>query len=314
LSLHVVFGGGQVGSPLAERLLAAGHRVRVAKRSPGGIPSSAEAALGDAADRAYCRAAAQGAEVVYHCMNPPYHRAQWTRLVPLYMENLIAGAGAAGARLVVLDNLYMVGRTSGRPITEDTPSRPCSAKGEIRARAAERLLEAHRRGEVRAVTARASDYYGPGGRLTHLGDYFWPAALAGKPARVLVDPDAVHSYHYIPDVAAGLVALGGAGDGDLGRAWLLPCQPAGTMRELVGRLSRALGRDIRLTGAPRILVRAMGLFVPLMREVDEMLYQWEEPMIVDDRRFRERFGVAPADPEQAARATVEWARAAYPGR
>ena len=115
-------------------------------------------------------------------MNPPYDAKIWAELVPRYMENLIAAARDAGARLVVLDNVYMLGRPGGRPFDEDTPPNPCSRKGEIRARAAERLFEAHRRGDVLATAGRASDFYGPGGTQTHLGDQFWPRALAGKTA------------------------------------------------------------------------------------------------------------------------------------
>jgi len=167
--LHVLFGAGQVGQPLARLLLHAGKRVRIAKRSSGGVPG-AEVIQGDAADAAFCARAAQGAATVYHCMNPPYDARVWAELVPRYMNNLIAASGNAGARLVVLDNVYMLGRPHGRPLDEDTPVNPYSRKGEIRARAAERLFEAHRRGDVIATMGRASDFYGPGGTLTGLGD------------------------------------------------------------------------------------------------------------------------------------------------
>lgn len=309
--LQVIFGAGQVGGQLVQHFLRVGKRVRVVKRSSGGIPSGVDAVLGDAADAQFCVEAAQGAAAVYHCMNPPYDSATWARLVPRYMENLIGAAGKAGAKLVVLDNLYMYGRPTGRPITEDTPLNPVSRKGEIRARAAGMLFDAHRRGDVRAVSGRASDFYGPGGALTHFGDQFWKPALAGKTARLVLDPDAQHSYHYIPDVAAGLAELGLAGDDVLGQAWLLPCAPAGTARDLINRFSQVLGRQIRVARVPRFAIRAIGLFVPLLREVDEMLYQWDEPFIVDDRHFRERFRMQPTDPATAARATVEWARATY---
>jgi nucleoside-diphosphate-sugar epimerase len=254
--LHVTFGAGQVGTPLAARLLEAGKRVRIVKRSAGAPVPGAEVILGDAADPAFCRDAARGAIALYHCMHPPYETSIWAELLPRYMENLIAAAGKAGARLVVLDNLYMLGRTGGRPMNEDTPMNPCSRKGEIRARAAQRMFDAHAKGEVRAVTGRASDFYGPRGSLTYLGDYFWKPALAGKTVWSPVDPDATHTYHYIPDVAAGLAALGCASDDALGRPWMLPCQPAGTMRDLVNRLTQVLGQPIRVASVPRWLSRA----------------------------------------------------------
>jgi len=309
--LHVIFGAGQVGPHLAERLLASGHRVRIAKRSRSVVPEGAELVNGDAASPAFCLEAARGAAVVYHCMNPPYYAKIWARLVPLFVENLVAAAGRTGARLVVLDNLYMLGRPPDGRLDEDTPIRPRSRKGEIRARAAERLLEAHRKGEVLAVAGRASDFYGPRGTQSHIGDPFWSGVIAGRSGRVVVDPDAVHTYHYLPDVAAALAELGSAPDDVCGRSWMLPCAPAGTLRELVGRFSAALGREIRIAALPRWLMKAGGLAVPILRELNEMAYQWEGPFVVDDSRFRSRFGLLPTDPDEAARATVAWAQRHY---
>jgi nucleoside-diphosphate-sugar epimerase len=311
-NVHVVFGGGQVGASLAEHLLASGMPVRVARRAADAVPG-AELMQGDAADGDFCVRAAAGASVIYHCMNPPYDSKIWATMLPRFLDNLIAAASRVGSRLVVLDNLYMVGRPRG-PITEDTPSNPISRKGELRARCAERLFDAHRRGDVRAVSGRASDYYGPRGTQTHLGERFWRPAIAGKTARVLIDPDVVHTYHYIPDVATGLALLGMADDDVTGRAWMLPCAPAGPLRELVRGFAEALGRPIRVRRVPRIVIKALALLNPLVREVDEMLYQWEEPFIVDDRRFRERFGVGPAPAEEATAETVRWAVNTYTKR
>jgi nucleoside-diphosphate-sugar epimerase len=308
---HVLFGGGQVGQPLARILLERGNRVRIVKRSAGGVPAGAELVQGDATDLNLCVEAARGASTVYHCMNPPYYARVWAELLPRYMENLIAAAGRSGARLVVLDNVYMLGRPRGKPLDEDTLPRPCSRKGEIRARVAERMWEAHRRGDVKATTGRASDYYGPGGTLTHLGDQFWRPVIAGKRGRVLVDPDASHTYHYIPDVAAGLAALGTAQADVYGRPWMLPCTPAETMRALVARLSRELGREIELMTVPRTVLKMLALFVPFLREIDEMLYQWAEPFEINDARFRARFGLGPEDVNRAAADTVAWAKIHY---
>jgi nucleoside-diphosphate-sugar epimerase len=308
---HVLFGAGQVGYPLAERLLAAGKRVRVAKRTAGHVPPDCEVVLGDAADTTFCVQAARGATTIYHCMNPPYDARVWAEKVPRYMDNLIAAAAQTNARLVVLDNLYMLGRPQGRPLDEDTPINPCSRKGEIRARAAQRLIEAHRRGDIVATSGRASDFYGPGGSLTGLGDFFWPRALAGKTAYSPYPLDAIHTYHYIPDVAAGLAALGCAEADAFGRPWMLPCAPAGTLRDLVERLARTLGRPIKVAQLPRWILKTMAIAMPLMRELDEMLYQWDEPFVVDDRHFRERFGLGATSTDEGADRTAEWAKQHY---
>jgi nucleoside-diphosphate-sugar epimerase len=309
--LHVLFGAGQVGYPLAERLLTNRRRVRVAKRTAGHVPAECEVVLGDATDPAFCLDAARGASTIYHCMNPPYDTRIWADKVPRYMDNLIAAAARTGARLVVLDNLYMFGRPAGRSLNEDSPLNPCSRKGEIRARAAKRLFEAHRRGDVLATSGRASDFYGPGGTLTGLGEYFWPRVLAGKTGYSPYPLDAVHTYHYIPDVAAGLAALGCAESDVYGRPWMLPCGPAGPLRDLVQRLARTLERPIKVAQVPRWIAKGIGVVMPLMRELDEMLYQWDEPLVVDDRRFRERFHMMPTDPDDAASCTVDWAKRHY---
>lgn len=311
--MHVIFGAGQVGVTLANILLASGKSVRMVKRSPGGVPTGIELLLGDATDAAFCHQACAGATAVYHCMNPAYFAKVWMEVLPRYMDNLIAAAGAVGARLVVLDNVYMLGRTGGKPMNESSTSNPCSKKGEIRARVAERLFDAHRQGKVRAVCGRASDFYGPRGKLTLFGDFFWKPVLAGKAAMLPVNPDVVHTYHYIPDVAQGLALLGGADERALGQVWMLPCQPVVTTREQVRRFEPFLGKSIQVKSVPRWLLTSMGLFVPMMRELGEMAYQWDEPFVVDDSRFREYFSVRPLAVAEAAQSTVEWARATYTG-
>jgi nucleoside-diphosphate-sugar epimerase len=309
--IHVIFGAGQVGMRLAERLVAAGKQVRVVRRSVGPVAQGAERVPGDATDHDFCLRTAAGAAAVYHCMNPGYDSDLWARVVPMLMENLIAAAGAAGARLIVLDNLYMYGRPNG-PITPDTPFKPESRKGEIRAHASDLLSAAEQRGDVRAAVCRASDFFGPGGVGTHFADRFWKPALVGKKVPLLFDPDATHSYNYIPDVAAGLAALGLAEEDVLGRTWMLPACEATSARELARHFSMALGQQIELARTPRVFVKALGLVTPIVREVDEMLHQWDVPFVIDDLPFRERFEMQPTPMDQAARETVAWAKQEYP--
>src|SRR6185437_6908300 len=104
-----------------------------------------------------------------------------------------------------------------------------------------------------------------------------------------VNPDAIHTYHYVPDVAAGLATLGTAGDDACGKPWMLPCAPAEPMRALVARFSRHLGREIGLRVMPRWAVKALGVMAPMIGEIGEMLYQWDEPFVIDDQRFRAAF-------------------------
>jgi hypothetical protein len=130
---------------------------------------------------------------------------------------------------------------------------------------------------------------------------------------VLANPDVLHTHHYIPDVAAGLATLGNAPDDAFGKPWMLPCRPADTFRDLVRRLERPFGKPIALQVVPLWMQRVLGVFIPPLRELREMYYQWDEPFVVDDSSFRKRFGAVPEDADRAATATVAWARAQYGG-
>ncbi len=307
--VHVVFGAGQIGPLLAERLIAAGRQVRVIRKSAGAVPvAGAEVIRGDAMDPAFCAEAARGAAVVYHCMNSPYFARVWRETLPRLQANLVAAAGRAGARLVVLDNVYALGPTGGRPMNEDTPPNPCSRKGAIRAELHEALQAAVRRGDVRAAVGRASDFYGPNAGNSMMGERLLRQLVAGKPAQVLFDPELPHTYHYSHDVAAGLATLG-LDEGSDG-LWMLPCAPARPSRELVGLLAAALGRSgAKISRMPPLLFRSLAFVVPLLRELQEMMYQFEEPFVVDDARFRARFGAAATPLETGAAETAAWARA-----
>ncbi len=309
---HVIFGAGQVGVPLAERLASLGYQVTLISRSGLTRVPGVTTLKGDALDATACNDAARGAAVVYNCMNPAYSAAVWAEHLPRVQGNLIAAAGRANARLVVLDNIYALGRPNGRELNEQTPVNPCSRKGEVRARVAEALFDAHRRGDAQAVSGRASDFYGPRGIQTMFERRFWTRALAGRSVPVIVNPDTRHTYHYIPDVAAGLATLGQAsGDDVCGRWWILPAAPAVTTRELVAKFAHSLGTALRLAPVPLWFQLVLGLALPLFRELSEMRYQWEEAFVVDDRLFRARFGTLPTPLDDGANETVRWARATF---
>jgi len=304
--LHLVLGAGQVGPRVAELLLARGHRVRIARRS-----SSPSRALGietvaiDVRDAASVARAAEGAAVVYHCVNPLYD--QWPEMLLPITRGIVDGAARAGARLVALDNLYMYGDTAH--MNEATPVAPVSKKGLLRAAAAEYMLEADARGDVSVAIGRAADFFGPDAPLSMLGEHFFGRVLAGKSAQVFDDPDQPHSYSFTPDVAAGLVALGSSRDQR--GVWMLPVQPAETTRSVVARFARALGREIPIATVPTWILRAIGVFQPIVRELAEMTYQWKQPFSVDDAKFRSTFGFGPTPWDEAVEKTVTWARATY---
>jgi nucleoside-diphosphate-sugar epimerase len=305
-SVHLVLGAGQVGRLVAEALVEKGLRVRVGRRSHAAAPVGAEAFALDVADPEAVAKAATGAAVVYHCVSPAYH--QWNELLLPATRGILEGTRRAGARLVVLDNLYMYGDT--HQMNERTPVAPVSRKGALRAEAAQLLLDADARGEVQVAIGRAADFFGPGATLAaSFGERFFQRVLAGKSAECLGDLDQPHSYSYTPDVVKGLVTLGLHEEAR--GVWMLPVQPAESTRAVFERFGRALGRPLAMTSVPQWVIKMMGIFSPPMKEIAEMTYQWRQPFIVDDAKFRAAFGVVPTAWEVAIAETVAWAREAY---
>lgn len=305
---HVVLGSGQIGTGLARLLHARGHEVVSVRRSAKGGADGVQVVVGDVADPAFAKQVAAGADVLYHVMNPAYHR--WAAELPKLTDGVLHAAETSGARLVVLDNLYAFGRMGGVAMREDSVEAPCSKKGELRQAMAARLFAAHHAGKARVAIGRASDFVGPEIVQAHIGERFFQRVLAGKAGECMGDPALPHAFSYGPDVVAGLAKLG-EDDAALGHAWHLPTLPARAMNDWAVALGKELGRSIRVTSVPGFVVRMLGVFVPEMRELVEMRYQWAEPYLLDDARARATFGLEPTAFEDQVRATAAWAKRAY---
>jgi nucleoside-diphosphate-sugar epimerase len=305
--LHVVLGAtGGAGGALVRELAGGGHRVRAVSRKPAAdLPEGVEPLAADAADPAQTRTACQGATVVYHCVQPPYQR--WAAEFPTLTQSIADAAAGAGARLVYADNLYAYGPVQG-PITEDLPWLATTRKGRVRALMAERLLAAHRSGTLQVAIARSSDYYGPGGANSVVGDILFGAAVKGDRARWLGRLDVPHTLNYLPDVARALATLGARPQAP-GEVWHLPAVEPLTGRAFVELIAAALGRPVKVTATSRLALRIAGVFDPQARESAEMLYQWERPFVLDASKFQRAFGpFEPTPHQQAVATTVAWFR------
>jgi nucleoside-diphosphate-sugar epimerase len=302
---HVIFGTGPVGLAAMAALCRRGERVRMVNRSGGArVPDGVEVIGGDARDPEFSTAAARGARVVYQALNPGYR--QWAQVFPPLQASVLAAAHATGARLVSLENVYMYGRPDGQPLTETSPYRAHTRKGLVRAAMARELLEAHESGRVAVVIARASDYFGPGGGIqSNLGDRVFPAALRGRTARVLGDPDQPHTYTFIPDIGEGLVALGEHPDAP-GQVWHLPNDPdTRTTRDLVEVVYRLAGRPAaKVGGTGAWLLRLVGIANPDARESVEMLYEYQQPFIVDSGKIQASLGLRATPVDEALDRTL----------
>jgi nucleoside-diphosphate-sugar epimerase len=308
--LHVIFGTGAVGMSVMDELIRRGRRVRMVNRSGRArMPEGVEVVGGDATDEAFAREASEGASVVYFALNPPYDK--WPELFPPLQAGVIEGAASAGSKLIAMENLYMYGPTGGRPLTEDLPYAPNTRKGAVRAMMSEELMEAHTSGRVRVAIGRASDSFGPRVLVSAAGEQVFGRAVEGKSAQLAGDPDQPHTYTYVPDIGRGLVILGEREEA-LGQAWHLPSPETVTTRQFVEMIFEEVGKPARVQAAPKILLRAIGLFNPGIRETIEMLYEFEEPFVVDYSKFEEAFGEQATPLRESIRGTVRWYREERP--
>ena len=306
VELHAIFGTDAVAMAVMRELHKQGKRVRMVNRSgTAAIPGNVEVVKANAADPASARQVCRGATVVYNCVNAPY--TDWTEMLPPMHTAILHGAAVAGAKIVVAENLYMYGPVAGS-ITERLPFHPTTRKGRVRAKLAEDLMAAHYSGIVRATSGRASDFYGPGaGSQGIFGDRIVPALLAGKGVSVLGKLDVPHSYTYIEDFGKGLVMLG-SHDEALGQSWHIPNSPTLTTRQMLSLFFEEARLPPNMGSIPDFVVRMLGLVKPVVREVAEMLYESNEPFVVDSGKFVRAFGDIATPHRDAIRQTLEWYR------
>jgi nucleoside-diphosphate-sugar epimerase len=268
-----------------------------------------ELVSGDASNLEDMRAICTGAGIIYFCVNPPY--TEWPQAFPPLLEGAIEGARTSGARLVVTDNLYVYAPTS-KPLTEELPWQPVTRKGRVRAAMDERLLGAHRAGQIRMTIGRASDFFGPGALNTGvIGETFFESFFAGKRVDWLGRLDMPHTFSYVEDFARGLVTLG-QHEGALGQVWHIPAAAPITSREFLDMVFHVAGRTARIRAAGKTLLQVGGLFNPLLRELAEMAYEFEQPFIMDGSKFTRVFGGTPTPLPAAIQETVSWFRSRFP--
>jgi len=303
--LHVIFGTGPLGKAVMRELVKKDKRVRMVNRSgKANVPAGVEVVTGNATDPASTREASKDAAIVYNCVNAPY--TDWPHLFPPMQAGIIEGAAAAGAKLIVAENLYMYGPVRGK-LTEDLPYKPTARKGRVRAQMAEALMEAHHNGTVRVAIGRASDFFGPEVLGSAVGARVFYPALAGKPIQLLGNLDVRHTYTFIDDFGKGLVMLGER-DEALGQAWHIPSAETLITRQFVQMVFEEAGQPAKMSSAPGIVIRGMGLFMPMMRELVEMLYEFEEPFVVAHSKYEQCFGTDTTPHREAIRRTLDWYR------
>lgn len=282
--------GGPIGTALADLLVANGTPLRLVARHPKAM-AGAEIAAADLADPEQTLAAVKGADVACLLVGLKYDFATWRELWPRIMRNAIDACKRTGTKMLFFDNVYMYGHVD-KPMTEATPYRPCSKKGEIRARIANELMDAVNAGDLTAMIARSADFYGP---RTKSGVpnvlVFEPFAKHGT-ASWLVNAHVPHSFTFTPDAAKG-VAMLIESESAWNQIWHLPTTPdPPTGKAFIQMAADAFGvpAKYRVLGKP--MLRVVGLFDPIVRESLEMLYQNSGPYLFDSTKFATKFGFA----------------------
>jgi len=304
--LHVVFGAGQVGVALTARLAELGLAVRtVSRHRPATLAVGVEWQAADVAEAEAAADAAKGASVVYQCLNAPY--TKWPQRFPPLQKAVLSAAERADALLVSLENVYGYGPTGGKPMTEDLPLAATTVKGRTRAAMTQQLLAAQDAGRVRVAIGRASDFFGAGVTESTLGKRVFANAAAGRPVDFLGNPGLLHTYSYVSDIAAGLATLGTDARA-VGQVWHLAGPETVTTRALLDIVASEVGHPVEVRRIPKLALRALRLVSPMIRELDEMAYEFDEPFVLDTTKFESTFGTTGTPLTTAIAKTVSWYR------
>lgn len=283
--------GGAIGTELARILPEYDSRVRLVARHPEALLPENELFPADLLDPEAVSSAVAGSDVAYLVAGLPYKTRVWREQWPQLMRNVIEACKTHDCKLVFFDNIYMYDCDHLGAMDEQTPVRPTSKKGAVRTDIYETLMEAVDRGEIQALVARSADFYGPGklpsSVLTHL--VFDRLAL-DKSGQWFLSLDHVHSFTYTLDAARATAMLGND-DGAFGEVWHLPtaANPM-TGRQWIDAIAAEFGIRPRYQVVTNTTMKIMGFLIPVLRELQDMAYQYDRDYVFSSKKFESRYG------------------------
>ena len=306
MALHTLLGAnGTIATELVPILQANNEKIRLVSRNPKPV-AGAETRKADVLDRQQLIDAVAGSDIVYLLVGIQYDHKIWKSNWPVIMRNTIDACKAANAKLIFFDNIYAYGLVKGK-ITEETPFHPVSKKGEVRAGVDRMLLDEMRSGKIKAAIAKATDFYGP--RSTDksaAGILIFDRLKKGSTAQWMVNADLPRTFSYTPDAARGLYILA-THEESFGQTWHLPVSsPDLTGRQFIAIAAKYMNGKTKVQVIPKWMLKAIGWFVPFMKENYEMLYQYEYPLQFDSSKFERAFHFKPTSYEEGIRTTAEW--------
>ena len=288
---HLVVGAGEVGSALASQLADAGKQVILVTRSGRGPEHPLiKRIAADASSLEELLSAAPKAVAIYNCVNPPHYN-KWATEWPPLAKAFTDYALATDAVLVTCSNLYGYGPTN-KTLTEDLPLNGTWINSKVRAQMWLDAKKLNDEGLIRATEVRGSDYVSPG-MQSRFGDRVVPVLKAGKAVQLLGATDHLHTFTSPVDVAT-LMRTIALDKRAWGKAWHVPSNEPKTQREVVQDIAKELGiRDVKVGSVPNAILSMMGLFNPVIKELNNGSYMFNAPFIMDDSAARKTFGLQP---------------------
>ena len=296
---------GGAGTELAKALTQYTSTIRQVSRNPRPVNQGDELFKADLHSRDQVMKAVEGSEIVYLTVGLQYDHNVWKAQWPPLVRNVIDACKIHGAKLVFFDNMYMYDGNSLDGMTEDTPVNPPSRKGKVRAELSRMILEEVATGKLTALIARAADFYGPGLRNSMLTQTVFKPLSEGKKANWLGSVSYKHSFTYTPDAGIATAILGNTPDA-YGQVWHLPtAADPPTGKEWIEMIAREIGKPPKFQAAPKFMVSILGLFIPIMKEMVEMVYQYDRDYIFDSTMFESRFNFKPTAYKDGIRTIVQ---------
>lgn len=295
---------GTIGKLLAKELLNYTTEIRLVSRNPVKINDTDELFPADLTDNELVDKAIAGSAIVYLVIGFDYKLKVWQQNWPKLMQACIASCIKHRAKLVFFDNVYMYDRSAIPHMTEESPVNPCSKKGQVRKEIAEMLLKAVAEKKLDALIARAPDFYGPDNQNSFLIQVVYHNLLKGKNANWFIDGTKKHSFIYTPDAAKATAILGNTPDA-YNQVWHLPSDDQRLNgKEWLDLFNKEMKTHKKLSVIPMFLIKILGIFMPFMREMPEMMYQYDQDYFFDSTKFNRRFNFKPTSYQEGVKQIV----------
>ncbi len=284
--------GGIIAIELAKALTKYTSTIRLVSRNPKKVNDTDVLLKADLLNANEVENVVAGSAVVYITVGFPYNAKIWQQTWPTFMRSVINACITHNAKLVFFDNIYMYDADYLNGMNEETPINPPSKKGKVRAEVVSMIMNAIKNDNLTALIARCADYYGPGiERNGMVREMIFKNFAVGKKANWLSSLNHKHSVTYTPDAGKATALLGNTEDA-FNQVWHLPTasNPL-TGGQWIETIAKAMDVKPRSQVATKFIVRIMGLFIPIMREMPEMLYQYDRDYVFDSSKFEKRFGI-----------------------